>query len=314
MNTARNRGILGILCCLLAFFVLELTGCGSPSPQQGFIWSGVDGVAFLTWANQNGQVSGTYSAETREGGQVSGLPVTGQQQDETHVSLRIPNMAQVTGTITGSTMKTTDATGDTVIWYAGTSQQYDQIQTAFQAFATVQDDLNTVLAVKVAPPDDSSPAYYQTAFQKAQDRVKKEQAFLDALEQQSDPLTLCSGLQEFSLDFPPANRDSVLQLPFWQPGDQGPQAVVDRSDLAETVTHLSNDAKRAANLTLPDIQGLPLPWKVNPQPSLRQGQQQLETLKSVVFAVAPQFPPLRAQAQQIQAQEATIKQAHQCFG
>jgi hypothetical protein len=308
MKRMRKGCLLSIVCCLLL-----LASCSTSQPEsQGFIWSGNTGVAFLTWTNASDQLSGTYTLVTSQGMQTSDA-FTGQQQDASHVTLQFPTGLTMNGTINGATLQTSDITG-TMTWYAGTSQQYSQLQTAYQASLQEQSDLEALQAIEARPQNNSDPAYYQTALQQAQNRVTAEQNELTFIQQQSDPLTRCSALQEFSLDFPPASQDSELQLPFSQAGDQGPQAVVDRSDLARAITTLSNDAHQEASLPLPTIQGLPFPWKVKPQATLDQGHQQEATLKSAVFAVAPQFPPLRAQAEQIQAQEATINQAHQCFG
>jgi len=238
---------------------------------------------------------------------------TGQQQEASNVTLQFPTGLTMNGAISGVTLRTSDITG-TQTWYAGTSQQYNQVQAAYQASLQERSDLEVLQAIEARPPNNSDPNYYQAALQQAQNRVTAEQNALTFIQQQSDPLTRCSAFQEFSLDFPPAGQDSELQLPFSQAGDKGPQAVIDRSDLARAITVLSNDAKQEASLPLPTIQGLPFPWKVNPQSTLDQGHQQEAGLKNAVVTVAPQFPPLRAQAQQIQAQESTINQAHQCFG
>jgi hypothetical protein len=77
---------------------------------------------------------------------------------------------------------------------------------------------------------------------------------------------------------------------------------------------LHQERQAAQRLPLPTLNGLPLAWKVDPGPQLAQAQQHLGDLKTAVFAVAPQFPPLRSQAQQIQDQVSAIKQVHQCFG
>jgi hypothetical protein len=295
-------------CCLLA-----VASCAvSQAAPQSFIWSGRDGVAFLTWTNASGQLSGTYTLVTSQGMQTSDA-FTDQQPDASNVTLQFPTGLTMNGALSGVTLHTSDITG-TQIWYAGTSQQYSQVQAAYQASLQERSDLETLQAVEARPPNNSDPSYYQSALQQAQNRVNAEQNALTFIQQQSDPLTRCSALQEFSLDFPPASQDSELQLPFSQPGDKGPQAVVDRSDLARAIMTLANDARQEASLPLPTIQGLSFPWKVNAQATLDQGHQQEAVLKNAVVTVAPQFPPLRAQAQQIQSQEATINQAHQCFG
>ena len=303
---------------VLLLLALWLAGCGAssqPAPQS-FIASKSDGMALLTWitASQGSQsITGTYEMTTTQGTQKFAL--IGTQPDTTHVSLQIPDYGGevLTGTINGAMLQTTGA-GDAQTWYAGTAAQYGQLQALYRASLQVQSDLSQLEAIEGTPPNNSFPGYYQSALQGAQNRVKDEQASLTSIEQQSDPLMRCAALSAFSADFPPANQDQELQLPFSQPSDQGPQPVVNRSDLAQAITTLGNDAKQAAALPVPAIQGLPLPWKVESGPQLTQARQQLDALHRVVFAVAPQFPPLRSQAQQIQTQEAAIQQLHQCFG
>lgn len=325
---ARSRITLAAICCLLALLVPGLAGCSSPSPQ-GFIWSSADGVAFLTWTSQNGQLSGTYSMATTNG--LEDDTLVGQQQDANHVNLQIDSIIvnatlsgtlrqiiELNGSLAGSTMQTIDTTtGDTRTWYAGTGQQYKQIQTAYRAFVQVQYDLHQVQGIELITPEDSSPNFYQAALSQAEGRVKDEQNSLAALQQQDNPTLLCSALEEFSLDYPPSSQDSMLQLPMWQPGDTSPLAVVDRSTLAHVTALLSIHGHKAQSLPLPAIAGLSLPWKIDLAQITQEqtrASQQLATLKSVILTVASQLSPLRAQAQQIQAQAASLRQEHQCLG
>jgi hypothetical protein len=305
---------------ILLLLALWLVGCGAapsqPPQPQSFLSSDTNGVALLTWtkADQGSQItSGSYETTTAQATQSEA--VTGQQPDATHVTLQLADLGEAwTGTITGATLSITTDTGSRETWYAGTSEQYSQLQALYHAYALVQSDLSKLASIEGAPPDNSYAGFYQSALQGAQNRVQDEQASLAYIQAQSDPLNRCIALESFSANYPPYDQDPELQLPFSQPSDQGPQPVVDRSDLSKVITTLSNDAKQAAALPVPAIQGLPLPWKADPGPQIAEARQQLQALKSVIFATAKQFPPLREAAQQIQAQEAMIAQQHQCFG
>lgn len=329
MKRVRNKSTLGTVACLLALLASGLIGCGSPSPQ-GFIWSSANGVAFLTWTSQNDQLSGTYALATADG-QEEGRTLTGQQQDPTHVNLQVDvavvdtagtgsvgQIIEMSGILAGSTMQTIDTTtGSAQLWYAGTNQQYEQLQTAYQTFVQFHYDLFLFHAITLVPSEDSSPEEYQSALNQATGRVKDEQHALTALEQQHDPKQICNALETFSLDYPSPNQDSVLQLPMWQPGDTSPLAVVDRSALAHITTLLLIHGQQAQNLPLPVIAGLPLPWKMDSAQMIQaqvQARQQLAALKRVILTVASQLSPLRAQAQQIQTQVASLKQEHHCLG
>lgn len=329
MKRVRNRNILIIMGCLLVLLPCGLTGCDSPTPQ-GFLWSGADGIAFLTWTNQHNQLSGTYSMATASGGQADGIALTGSQQNPDHVSLTTQIMTmdpssmnatmqiiEIHGIITGEAMQTVDATtGNTLTWYAATSQQYDQLQEVYQVSVQLQYDMQMLQMQKLTPSPDSLPGFYQSALDQAQSQVRNEQSSLIIIQQEQDTMVRCRALEAFSLDYPPFDKDSMLQLPLWQLGDQSAQAVVDRTTLARSVALFLMHDQQFQPLSLPTVPNLPFPWKIDPT-QLRQvqtqAQQQLATLKNAIFTVASRLSPLRAQAQQIQTQVAGLKQEHQCF-
>lgn len=302
---------------VLAVLALLLVGCGSPSAKNNsFVLSQASGVVFLDWtAGQSGQITGTYIVTSERSTQITTqtVSVTGQQSSTTQVTFQIGEIGEMSGTISGTTMQTSGAGGN-LTWYAATREQYGQLQTVYFASQKVQNDVNDLQAIEGTPPNNSFPGYYQAALQGAQQRVKDEQSGLLSIQQQSDPFNRCLYLESFTANFPPADQDSELHLPYAQPGDPSAQAVVDRSDLATTITRLSTDFQAVQALPLPSIRGLPLPWNIDAGPQLTQAHQQLSELRQVILGVAPQFPLLEQQAAAIQTQVAAIRQQHPCFG
>jgi hypothetical protein len=300
---------------LAALTLLLLAGCGGPSqPAQAassFVLSQAGGVTVLAWTTQSGQVNGTYTVTTARTTQTAG--VTGQQPDAGAVTLQIEGIGEMSGTVSGATMQT-NGTGGNLTWYAATREQAAQIQSAYQAYQKVQADSSALQIVEGTPPNNSFPGYYQSAWQGAKQRVIDEQSALTLIQQQSDPLNRCMYLESFTANFPPADQDSELHLPFSLPGDTSAQAVVDRSDLSTTIALLSNDFQAAQALPLPLIRGLPLVWKIDAGPQLAQARQQLSSLQQTILSVAPKFPGKEKQAAQIQAQVAAIQKQHPCFG
>jgi hypothetical protein len=315
----QNRRNALLVLAGLALFLLAGCGGGSAPPAQtstsSFVLSQAGSVAFLTWTTQSGSglLTGSYTATVPDSQNTRTASVTGQQPDASDVLLQIEAIGELSGTMQG-TMMQTRGTGGTLTWYAATSHQYAEIQAAYWSSLKVQGDLDTLLTVEGTPPNDSYSGYYQAAVMQAQGRVQDEQASLTYIQQQQDAMTRCMALSEFTANFPPANQDQELQLPYALGSDQGPQAVVDRSTLSRAITQLATDFQAAQGNPLPQISGLSFAWKVDAGPQLAQARQQLDGLRQTILTVAPQFPPLEQQAAQIQSQEAAIQHQHQCFG
>lgn len=306
--TARALHKGAFLACLVGV-LLVVAACGpGQQPPQSFLLSTASQVAFLTWTNNGNTLSGSYSWTTAQG--VEAMSFTGQQQGQ-GVSLQIGQ--GMSGTLNGATMQEADSTG-TFTWYAGTRQQYGQLQAAYRLSTKMQSEATALLNIEQAPPQNSSSGYFQAALQQARNRVNDEQNALTYIQNQQDALTRCMALEQFTANFPAAGQDSELHLPFSRPSDQSAQAVVDRSDLAQAINALSSDNQLQGQQPLPAIKGLTYPWKVDAKPTLDEARQLLSTLQAKVLAVGPQFPPLEQQAEGIQAQEAIVQRQHQCFG
>ena len=287
---------------------LLLASCSTASTQTtasiqipvptSFVTTFPDGVAFLQWHDKgHNTLTGLYLS-TNTQGKAQREEITGSLQD-TKVTLSTSATPKfLTGIWQDQRLQTQSVQRKTMTWYAATERDYLQLVIALSAYTAVQINQKSLQKLIHGPlPQDSDPLYYQQQLQAAGTYVAGEQDLLEEMKSKQGT-AVCSINTTFQMKYPPSQ--APIQLPFTQPQDTSPQAVVNRSQLSQVTQTLQHQWNSAHSLPVPHISGIP--WLVNPQRDLTNATMALGQLQTTVLTDSQQFRLLRQQHEAIHTQ------------
>lgn len=264
-----------LLLSLLLLFLLA--ACGEP--PNSFVKSTNNELAFLSWNDNNGQLSGTLidnKQDSLKGTSTENLPITGTLQNN-HVTISAGSFPVLTGDIDSNNhlqAASADSSGHSqqVTWYVVNQQDYNSLVTVFNAdmkLANLIQELNQEIQ-----PNSTGRA--SDSFPEAADsQVQVDQSIIDS----NDSLIRGGGC--FALFSPPSDN--------FQLTDNAKNPT-----FAETNTHLQSIQQQwntVKNMSIPSI-NIPMPWRIT--------QQQIDKLVSQVSTLKQQTAAkIKADQQQL---------------
>jgi hypothetical protein len=248
------------------FFVLLLlsllfASCGSPAPNS-FINSSTNELDYISWNNDNGQLSGNLIEVKANGAGVSNIPITSTLKDN-HVTINAYSITYMTGSIDSNNqlqIATASASGNsqTTAWYTISREDYNVLVTAFNAhtkLANLIQNVNNDMGANA--PADSSSSTADTQVQYDQNIIANNNGLIQDLKQPYGCLS-ATGLAQVSDNFQLSNDAQ----PTFATLDQDVQIV-------------QQQWKSTKALSIPSV-NIPMPWRIT--------QKQINTLTDNVHS------------------------------
>jgi hypothetical protein len=258
-----------LLLSLLLLFLLA--ACGEP--PNSFVKSTNNELAYLSWNDNNGQLSGALIDNRQDalnGTSTENLPITGTLQNN-HVTISAGPLPALTGDIDSNNhlqAASADSSGHSqqVTWYVVNQQDYNSLVTVFNAHMKLANLMQKVNQALLPPPQrelDSSSAAADSQVQADQSNIKNNDSLIQNLSRPYGCFGASAGLPQPSDNFQLA--DNAKNLTF----------ATLNNDL-QSVQQQWNTVK---NMSIPSI-NIPMPWRIT--------QQQIDKLVSQVSTVKQQ--------------------------
>ena len=310
--------LLKTLLCALPLLLLSACGGSSSAPGNSFVYSGLSTIRYVTWMQDaGGSLTGQWLTLTRVPGQSD--PVSSSTGITGHVNQASITLSVDGDTLTGSldqgtnTLQLSVASGSgqlaTQTWQAATRDAYNQLVTTFTASARLHRALDVLAAAQQTPPSDSSATTYDQVVQlKARDYVDALQQEFSQIQQSSD-LCASMALAQFNGSYPPPAGTFSL-TPYATAQDAANHTI-----LAQDLSAVQAEWKRARAAALPSIPGLSTPWVISFQleaADAQAAQNALTTLERAIAADYQDMSSLQAQAKSMGDRVHLIEQQHGC--
>jgi hypothetical protein len=305
-----------VLKCLTMLFILGLilADCGSSPPPTSYVESSAVSLGFISWQQGSGNsIAGQWAQVTFDG--VSSEPVasssgfTGQLQNQ-QITITAATTYTSTGNLQDNTLRlsVTDTTGHvgTQVWYAASQAQYNELASAFTAYAHLRAALTDLSATVAHPPIDSDAPSYDASVQTARTYVGNLEGQERSIRSSSNP---CGSTGLFDQLYPP--DASLFQLtPF-----PSAQLAIAHTTIAQLLGVAQARWKEAQAQAIPTIASLPLPWKISARAesdSTQAGQRLYETVLATLQRDSAQMSDLQQRSGQIGREVQHIKRVHGC--
>ena len=324
-HTSRGGGaarhwiaLLNMLLCALPLLLLPACGSGGSAPGNSFVYSGLTTIRYVTWTlDAGGSLTGQWLTLTRVPGQSD--PVSSSTGITGHVNQASITLSVDGDTLSGSldqganTLQLSVASGSgqlaTQTWQAATRDAYNQLVTAFTAMTRLHSALDVLAEAVQTPPSDSSATTYDQIVQlKAQDYVDALQQEFSQIQQSSNPCASMA-LAQFNGSYPPPAGTFSL-TPY-----ATAQEATNHTTLAQDLSAVQAEWRRARAAALPSIPGLSTPWVISSQlegADVQAAQNTLTTLEQAIAADYQQMSSLQVQAKSMGEQVQRIEQQHGC--
>jgi hypothetical protein len=250
---------------LILLLATTLMGCGSPPPNS-FITSTTSEIDYISWTNNNGQLSGNLlqvkaASITNGTPTVNNIPITGTINNN-HVTINTYSITYLTGDIDNNNrlqVSSADAAGHSVqiTWYNISRDDYNTLVTAFNSHIKLSKLIQAVNNdIGTDAPQDSSYSSADYAVQQDQLIISNNNGLIQNLQQPYGCLST------FGLSQSPDN----FQL---SNDEKNPTFATLDSDF-KNVQQQWNSTK---NAMIPQV-SVPMPWRIT--------QKQIDDLSQTV--------------------------------
>jgi hypothetical protein len=280
------------------------------SSSGSYVYTDTTQAEFLSWkeGSGNGQIVGqwrqvSYQLPLSGKSQPSAVPVVSLTGTASGQTIQLTgNIVSFNGIIKEQTLKieSTDSSGQSVdqTWIPATEQDYNNLVTAFKAYAAVRGTINDVNNIVQHPPDDSNPSLLNYSLTQAQQYISMLKTKVENLEAASTHANQCYQADLLSQYWPAA--PGTFQLPY-EP---------EKSTLAQDLSTVQSLWKQAQQTHI--VAGLGPPWLLSQEglnKDLAPGRQAYATLQKTYQQDYQQMLRLRDQDyQQLSATIQAVKQ------